>query len=85
MEKPDPRFFLTALERLDIRVDEAIAIGDSLERDVVGARNAGLRCIWLNREQRALPSTVVPDHDVASLSEIPSLVLRLTPDSGTAS
>jgi len=83
--KPDPRFFLTALERLCIPVDEAIAIGDSVERDVVGARNADLRCIWLNRAQRALPGTVVPDHEIVSLSEIPSLVLRLTPDGGAAS
>ena len=78
--KPDPRFFLTALERLDIRVDEAIAIGDSLERDVVGARNAGLRCIWLNREQRTLPSAVVPDHEIVSLSEIPALIAMIAPD-----
>lgn len=76
--KPDPRFYLTALERLSLRPDEAIAIGDSLERDVVGARNAGLRCIWLNREQRASPDTMVPEHEIVSLSEIPSLLFRLT-------
>jgi len=76
--KPDPRFFSTAIERLGIRVDEAIAIGDSFERDVVGARNAGLRCIWLNRERRAVSGNVVPDHEIVSLRQIPSLVLRLT-------
>jgi len=29
-------------------------IGDSLNRDVAGARDAGIRTIWINRYQRTL-------------------------------
>jgi putative hydrolase of the HAD superfamily len=75
--KPDPRIFTTALERLGVRGGEAIAIGDSLERDVLGARNAGLRCIWVNRERRTAPSHVIPDREIASLSEVPEIVATL--------
>jgi putative hydrolase of the HAD superfamily len=78
--KPDARIFTTALERLDVRVGEAITIGDSLERDVEGARNAGLRCIWLNREHSEHPAAPKPDYEVASLSEVAPLVLELTSD-----
>jgi HAD superfamily hydrolase (TIGR01549 family) len=76
--KPDARIFKSALDLLGIRVDEAIAIGDSLERDVLGAHNAGLRCIWLNREGGAHPGDVVPDREIASLSEIPEVVAALS-------
>lgn len=82
--KPDPRIFTTALERLGFGVNEAIAIGDSLERDVVGAHNAGLRCVWLNREQRARLATVTPEHEIASLSEVAALVFGLTPGRGAS-
>jgi putative hydrolase of the HAD superfamily len=72
--KPDPRIFTTALERLGVRANEAIAIGDSLERDVVGARNTGLRCVWLRRERGARPDAVTPNHEIASLSDLVPLV-----------
>jgi putative hydrolase of the HAD superfamily len=75
--KPDRRIFTTALERLGVRAGEAIAIGDSLERDVLGAHNAGLRCIWLNREGRTEPCPVVPDAETASLSQVPEIVAAL--------
>jgi FMN phosphatase YigB (HAD superfamily) len=75
--KPDRRIFTTALERLGVRAGEAIAIGDSLERDVLGAHNAGLRSIWLNREGWTEPGPVVADAETASLSEVPEIVAAL--------
>jgi len=76
--KPDPRIFTTALERLGLRANEAIAIGDSLERDVVGAHRAGLKCVWLNRDHTAHSPLTKPDYEVASLGELPRLVFDLT-------
>jgi putative hydrolase of the HAD superfamily len=76
--KPDPRIFTTALERLGVRVEEAIAIGDSLERDVGGAHDAGLRCIWLNPDRHARSETVNPDHTIQSLDELGAVVQGLT-------
>jgi putative hydrolase of the HAD superfamily len=72
--KPDPRIFTTALERLDLRANEAIAIGDSLERDVVGARAAGVPCVWLNRDRAARSGGPAPDHEIASLGELSALL-----------
>jgi putative hydrolase of the HAD superfamily len=75
--KPDPRIFTTTLERLGVSANEAIAIGDSVERDVVGAHNAGIRCIWLNRDGVARPATR-PDHEIASLNDLAPLIIALT-------
>ncbi|NIW35262.1 MAG: HAD-IA family hydrolase [Gemmatimonadetes bacterium] len=47
IEKPDPRIFQLALERLGVRSEEAVYVGDTWEVDVVGAREAGLRPIYL--------------------------------------
>jgi putative hydrolase of the HAD superfamily len=47
VEKPAPEIFQTALRQLDAQPEETVFIGDSLRRDRKGARNAGLRFIWI--------------------------------------
>jgi len=45
VEKPDPRIFAFALERLRVSAAEAVYVGDSPTRDLSGARRAGMRAI----------------------------------------
>jgi phosphoserine phosphatase len=45
--KPDASVFRHALSLLG--ADDAVMIGDSLERDIDGALAAGLRAVWINR------------------------------------
>lgn len=47
--KPDASIFRYALSFLGVPPDQAVMLGDSLDRDVDGARSAGLRAIWVNR------------------------------------
>jgi len=47
-EKPDPRIFQAALERLDVLPAEALYVGDIYEVDVVGSRRAGMDVILLD-------------------------------------
>ena len=58
--KPDPRIFREALKLADVRADEAVHIGDSLEDDVRGAHLAGIKSIWLDRSGRH--ATLAKDH-----------------------
>ena len=53
--KPDPAVFQAALEALGVLADEAVMVGDSLERDIAGARAAGIRSVWLDRTGDAAP------------------------------
>jgi putative hydrolase of the HAD superfamily len=46
VEKPDPALFAFALERLGVRAQAAVHVGDFFHIDVVGARAAGLHA-WL--------------------------------------
>lgn len=45
MGKPEPLIYQIALERLGVEPAAAIAIGDRLETDILGAERAGLRSI----------------------------------------
>jgi HAD superfamily hydrolase (TIGR01509 family) len=47
--KPDPRIFHEALDRMDVPASRAVMVGDSVAHDVVGARQAGMRAVLLDR------------------------------------
>jgi putative hydrolase of the HAD superfamily len=47
--KPDPRIFVEACRRLGLAPDEVLHVGDDLELDVRGARDAGLQAVWVCR------------------------------------
>ncbi len=73
--KPDPRMFRTALERPGCAEEETVMVGDSWERDVVGAHGVGMRAVWLNRYAGPCPDpalaaelrSLLPTEDVLSL------------------
>ncbi len=50
VEKPDPRIFAIALDRLGADPDTTVHVGDMYEIDVVGARRAGLRAVLVDAE-----------------------------------
>ena len=45
--KPDPRIFRHAVDELGLPPAAATFVGDSLARDMVGARAVGMRHVWL--------------------------------------
>ncbi|SNY51231.1 HAD family hydrolase [Paractinoplanes atraurantiacus] len=47
--KPDPRAFRHAVERVGVDASRALMVGDSLHKDVLGARAAGLMAVLLDR------------------------------------
>ncbi len=48
-EKPDPRIFQLALERMKCVPEEALHVGDRYLEDIQGARGAGLQAVLLDR------------------------------------
>lgn len=50
--KPDSRVYLEACRLLGAEPGAVVCVGDSLAWDVLGARAAGLRAVWLDREGR---------------------------------
>jgi putative hydrolase of the HAD superfamily len=78
--KPEPAIFAHALERARATPEEAVMIGDSWQRDVLGALGAGIPAIWLT--PRAAPPPAMPPGSPAVLTgrdlrALPGLLERL--------
>ena len=73
VEKPDPKIFQIALERMGVGPENAVHIGDVPAVDVVGARAANLTPLLLDRHD------LYADHDVQRLSAISDLCDLLLP------
>ena len=70
VEKPNPRLFEIAIEKTGYSKHEFLHVGDSLQDDVVGAKNAGIVNIWLNRNHIKNNIGVKPDYEISSLTEL---------------
>ncbi len=49
--KPDPALFVAALYALDVTPEQAVMVGDSVEKDISPALALGMRAIWIPLEQ----------------------------------
>ncbi len=73
--KPDSGIFDFALRATKARPERVVHVGDSFVADVVGAHEAGIRAIWLNRSGELPPSgaRVRPDAVIAGLLDLVDL------------
>lgn len=78
MVKPDPRFFLHACRSLETGAAEAVMVGDRYERDIIGAREAGLYTVWVDLGRDALPAGVRPPDAVVKQAIETPRVLQLS-------
>ena len=67
--KPDPRLFMAALEALGVEPGKAVHVGDSVKSDVLGAKNAGMKTVWLKTRDQAMVAE--PDRIITSLTQLP--------------
>lgn len=61
LEKPDPRIFQVAAQRLALEPSACVYVGDIYEIDVVGAAGAGMRPLLIGDGPAAGPVERVPD------------------------
>jgi putative hydrolase of the HAD superfamily len=74
--KPEPEIFHHLLERLGVTPGEVLMVGNSLARDIMGGKRAGLHTCWLALEGEEEPVGLIePDFTIHSLGELPRLVL----------
>ncbi len=81
--KPDPRIFQAVLARWSLPPAAAVMVGDTLEADIVGAHQLGLRTILLTAEHRtpdihrqplSPPADLQPDAVAGDLPEVGRLI-----------
>lgn len=67
--KPHIRIFQAALSVANLNPSQCVYIGDSLEKDAIGSKNAGMIGVWLNRNNKNLAHNVI---EIKSLTEFKS-------------
>jgi putative hydrolase of the HAD superfamily len=80
--KPHPQAFLTTLDTLGVKPQEAVHVGDLLRTDIAGAQNVGMRAvqyIGVSHDIGAnLPASskkrIIPDGVIKSLAELAPLL-----------
>lgn len=81
--KPDPGIYHAACRRLAVAPEDVLHVGDDAHADVIGARRAGLRAVWLNRDGIAWSAgESAPDLVVRDLAELADRLLHARHDAG---
>jgi FMN phosphatase YigB (HAD superfamily) len=72
--KPNPEIFRAALRVLQIKPAQAVFVGDSLQRDMAGARAVGMAHVWLTSQPSQQGDACCPNDPVAHrLEEVGAL------------
>ena len=78
--KPDPRIFHHASSLLDVDPRHIWHVGDDPELDVLGAQRAGLRGVWINRNDQRWPHPrQMPDLIIRDLGELTAWLAHTRP------
>lgn len=73
--KPNRAPFLAIADALGVEPAEAMYVGDTPRLDVAGARDAGMRAVWLNRRELTWPDDLAPPaYTIDSLLELTDLI-----------
>lgn len=68
IRKPNPNIFKFTLQKLGLNSREAIHVGDSVEKDVLGAKKASMKAVWINRFGEE--ASIDADYVLRSISEL---------------
>jgi putative hydrolase of the HAD superfamily len=72
--KPSSNLFAHAMEKLGIKPEEGVMVGDKLTTDILGANRIGMTSVWINRHGATRNDDIIPSHEIKSLTELPAIV-----------
>jgi HAD superfamily hydrolase (TIGR01458 family) len=76
--KPSRAFFTAALDRLGVRAEGAVMVGDDIESDVLGAQRHGITGVLVKtgkfRPEALRAASGTPDHVVDAFADVPRLL-----------
>jgi putative hydrolase of the HAD superfamily len=68
--KPSPEIFHKALEKLGVTAENSVFVGDTADADILGAKAAGMKTIFIERRVQEETEQACPDQTIKSLSEL---------------
>lgn len=72
--KPHPDMFHAALQQTGVNAANIIHVGDDPEHDIRGAREVGMRTVWVNTQGKAWSGEQRADREVVNLRELPAAI-----------
>ncbi len=74
--KPDARIFEIAANTLGLAPREIVHVGDDVDADVAGAKDAGMRAVWFNTGLWPDAATDRADAEIHDHAELPEILAR---------
>ncbi len=74
--KPSPLPFHKALETLEVKPEEALMVGDWPDRDVVGAKNVGIRTVFARYGDPRGVEHSGADYEIDDIAEIIGIIFK---------
>lgn len=70
--KPNPAPFELCLQKVGVRLPEAVYVGDDWDKDICGAQNAGLKAVWIKHKsvKRNWPDVKTDISVISNLEEL---------------
>ncbi len=75
--KPNPAMFNAALNHTGLQSQQVVHVGDHPEHDMLGARQLGMHCIWMNPTLQDWPGLQRPNAEIHAFTELPAAVSKL--------
>jgi putative hydrolase of the HAD superfamily len=73
LRKPNPKIFRYVLDKLEVKPSEAVHVGDSVEEDMIGARDSDVVGIWIKTSDQPLWS----GYAISNICELPEFLENL--------
>lgn len=74
INKPNPQIFNVLLNKLSLKSSNVIMVGDSIEKDIQGAKNANIKTIWYNPNQKVNHTQIIPNYQITDLLELKQIL-----------
>jgi putative hydrolase of the HAD superfamily len=75
--KPNPEIFLYALEKLRLKPAETVFVGDTVDADIIGPKQVGMKTIYIERRPQKELESNKPDQIIKTLKELPNAIQKL--------
>ena len=71
--KPNPEIFDLALEKMQLDATDVAFVGDTVDADVKGAKDMGMKSVYIDRRPQKGLEEYPPDYTIKTLNELPSI------------
>ncbi|TXT60294.1 MAG: putative HAD-hydrolase [Promethearchaeota archaeon] len=75
--KPHPKIFRMALKELQSSPGETLHVGDILETDIKGAKNLGMKAVWIENRNIKPSEDLMPNYKITRLDELLKILKTL--------